>query len=108
MSIFNRKPKHSVCSDCGIHFEPVTGEINKLFADKCGIHRRPLVEREVKIREVEKWARQNWETLYPKYEKDKKKQDEAYAKSLSNWIGTRATPSCGCQHNNLFMQSGMF
>lgn len=114
MNLFNRKPKYSVCSDCGIHFEPITGDpaynVDKKFDNKCGIHRKPLVEREIKIREVEKWARDNWESLYPKMKKEKDKRDAAHAKAMAAYYkqASNRNSGCGCHRSMGSIGMGMY
>ena len=55
-------PNHSVCSECGVHFEPVTGSEAR-WGNLCSTHRKPVKERDLKKDEVINWAANNWERL---------------------------------------------
>lgn len=56
------KPKHSICSVCGVHFEPVTG-YEARWGHLCATHRQPVMERDLKKDRVIAWATSNWERL---------------------------------------------
>ena len=57
------KKKHSVCADCGVHFEPVTG-YEARWGQFCGIHRKEHRERDEKKDAVLRWADKNWIRLH--------------------------------------------
>jgi hypothetical protein len=81
------KQKYSVCAECGVHFEPVTGHESK-WGNLCAVHRKPVKERDEKKTLVIDWATANWEKLYDTAKKEVYEQREAYNKlaqsSLSN------------------------
>ncbi len=51
--------KYSICSECQVHFEPITGD----YADRCMVHRKPLLDLAARKAGVMRWASQNWEEL---------------------------------------------
>lgn len=51
--------RYSVCTECHVHFEPVTG----LFADLCYTHRKPELELHARKQAVILWATSRWEQL---------------------------------------------
>ena len=75
------KQKHSVCKQCGVHFEPVTG-YEARWGDLCSTHRKPVMEKDLKRDAVMRWAGDNWERLAPQMEAEAAKEREAYDKSM--------------------------
>ena len=61
MNFFRKK--HSVCAECGVHFEPVTG-YEARWGQFCATHRKEPRERDEKKDAVLAWAAKNWERLY--------------------------------------------
>ena len=82
MNWFNKVQNHSVCKECGVHFEPVTGYESR-WGDLCSMHRKPAIERSEKKAEVMAWAGINWERLTEQMEKEKAEEMKAYLDMLS-------------------------
>lgn len=61
MKFFQKK--HSVCAECGVHFEPVTG-YEARWGQFCAAHRKEPRERDEKKDAVLQWAAQNWIRLH--------------------------------------------
>lgn len=101
------KPKHSVCKECAVHFEPR----NDAWADLCLEHRKPVMERDSKRDAVTKWARENWEKLYEQYEKDESEKHAAYnALNQQKWSSMAAQQQMAAQQgsnlSNLYILGG--
>lgn len=75
------KPKYSVCSECGVHFEPVTGYESR-WGNLCSIHRKSVKERDEKKDAVLYWASVNWERLAKIMEEERTKQQSDYRSSV--------------------------
>ena len=71
------KQKYSVCAECGVHFEPVTGHESK-WGHLCATHRKPVKERDEKKDLVLSWASKNWEKLYDTAKKETDESQAAY------------------------------
>jgi len=56
------KCKHSVCSECGVHFEPVTGYDEEL-SNLCFDHRRLAARRNMEISRAVNWTKANLEKV---------------------------------------------
>lgn len=61
MKFFQKK--HSVCAECGVHFEPVTG-YEARWGQFCAAHRKEHRENDEKKDAVLAWAAQNWMRLH--------------------------------------------
>lgn len=61
--------KHSVCIECGVHFEPVTGYESR-WGNLCSIHRKPVMARDLLKDRVILWATANWGKLVEMMEKE--------------------------------------
>ena len=64
------KNKYSVCKECGVHFEPVTG-YESTWGDLCSVHRKAVRDRDEKKDSALEWARINWEKVYEMSIKEK-------------------------------------
>lgn len=71
------KPKHSVCAECGVHFEPV-GANEARWGNLCATHRKPVMERDRKKRDVMFWAEAHWERLAVMMEREEIEQRAKY------------------------------
>lgn len=71
------KPKHTVCKECGIHYEPVTG-FESRWGHLCALHRKPVMERDLRKEAVIGWASTNWERLEDMYKKENEANKAAY------------------------------
>jgi len=60
------KPGHATCKDCGIHYDPVVG-LEARWGDFCPMHRKPVMERDLRKDAVISWASGNWERLEAMY-----------------------------------------
>ena len=78
------KPRHSVCSICEVHFEPVTG-YEARWGNLCSLHRKPIRERDEKKDAVMAWASINWEELVERVEKERKETITRFNESI-NWV----------------------
>ena len=92
------KPKHSVCKECGVHFEPVTNHEAR-WGDLCAAHRKPVRERDEKRDAVVAWAAANWERLAKMMEEETAEQRAAYNKMVQANIEQMAVYQ-GQQANN--------
>lgn len=61
MKFFQKK--HSVCAECGVHFEPVTG-YEARWGQFCATHRTEPRENDEKKDAVLAWADKNWRRLF--------------------------------------------
>ena len=73
------KPEHSVCKECGIHYEPVIGHEAR-WGDLCPVHRKSVMEKDLRKDAVVSWAFVNWEKLEAMYLEEKKKEVDTYQK----------------------------
>lgn len=87
-----KKPAHSVCAECGVHFEPVTG-YESTWGHLCATHRKPVRERDEKRAAVISWAASKWEHLVPMMEEDTAKTQEQYNNALSAHMASLANAS---------------
>ena len=71
------KPKFSVCSECGVHYDPVIG-IESPWGHLCKIHRKPVMENDLRKGAVVSWASANWEKLEPAYLKEQEANQASY------------------------------
>ena len=64
MNIFNRlfKADYSVCTECGVHFEPIS-DYDAQVGILCQTHRKPAFELMRRKEFVQRWAALNWEKL---------------------------------------------
>ena len=69
--------RHSVCKECGVHFEPVYG-FESRWGDLCKQHRTPVMERDSKRDRVIAWASANWEKLIDQVEQENTAKNTAY------------------------------
>ena len=92
------KQKHSVCSECGVHFEPVTG-YEARWGTLCATHRKPVKERDEKKDAVLAWASANWERLSRTMEEETAEKRAAYNKMMQDNIAQMAAYQ-GQQANN--------
>lgn len=69
--------KHSVCTECGVHFEPVTG-YEARWGQFCGMHRTEHRQNDEKKDAVLAWAEKNWERLHDQMSQEwmKKQKDQ--------------------------------
>lgn len=111
MNWFKKTQKHGVCKECGAHFEPVTG-YEARWGDLCGIHRKPVMERDLKKDRVVAWAARNWERLTEQMEKENAEERAAYADHQRRGMGALsenyrgqaqgALQQVGCLGRNVF------
>lgn len=85
------KQKHSVCSECGVHFEPVTG-YEARWGNLCAAHRKAVKERDEKKDAVVAWASANWERLAKTMEEETASQRAAYNNMMQANIAQMAAP----------------
>ena len=52
------KPKHRVCCECKVHFEPVTG-YEERWGNYCSVHRAAIMIKDQKSDRVVLWAREH-------------------------------------------------
>jgi hypothetical protein len=69
--------RHSVCTECGVHFEPVTG-YEARWGQLCTVHRKPVRERDEKKDAVIAWATSNWSRLVEQMDKERVEVAPAY------------------------------
>lgn len=89
--------KFSVCSECGVHFEPVTG-YEARWGNLCSTHRKPVKERDLKMDRVISWASRNVERV-AKIMDDETADQAATIKNMMLNFGQRAAAQN--QRNNL-------
>ena len=91
MNIFkrNKPPTYTVCKECGVHFEPVTG-FESRWGDYCHEHRAKVMTRDLKKERVLGWAAQNIDFL----EKIMIKKEDAWKKKNAN-TGTAGVLNSG-------------
>ena len=68
--------RYSVCKECGVHFEPVTG-YEERCGDLCRTHREPVMRADHKRDAVLRWAGANWEKLFDQMITEQQADDEA-------------------------------
>ncbi len=54
--------KHSVCVECGVHFEPVSKELSA-WGHLCAEHRKKPMEDSGRKKRLQVWVDANWERL---------------------------------------------
>ena len=74
------KQKYSVCKECFVHFEPVTG-YEAAWGHLCSVHRKPVMERDLRKRAIIEWASSNWERLEEMYKKETHVTNASYTAS---------------------------
>ena len=72
------KPKYAVCRECGVHYEPVTG-YEARWGHLCFLHRKPVMERDLRKEAVVSWASSNWERLEDMYKKENEAARAAFS-----------------------------
>jgi hypothetical protein len=87
------KPKHSVCSECKVHFEPATGE-DLLWPNLCESHRKPKRDLHMRKLRVQSWAACNWEKLEAQVLEEEKARVAAFNANLQS---TFQSAGCGSQ-----------
>jgi len=70
------KSKYSVCSECGVHFEPVIG-LESRWENLCAAHLKAARERDEKKDAVVAWALSNMERVLEIMKKDADLQRDA-------------------------------
>jgi len=75
MNIF--KFRHSVCKQCGVHFEPATG-FEAQWGHLCSAHRKPVIDEYHRIARVVEWAKRNIDKLEPMMQAEEAEQGKAY------------------------------
>ena len=92
------KQKYSVCAECGVHFEPVTGHESK-WGHLCATHRKPVKERDEKKDLVLSWASLNWEKLYDTAKKEMDELQAAYSKAACSSLADMAASQRAAMSN---------
>lgn len=82
MKLFNRlfAKKFSICSECGVHFEPVVG-YEERWGHLCQAHRKEVRRRDEKRDCVMVWASANWEKLAKQMDEERAEAEAQYNKS---------------------------
>ena len=101
------KPTYSVCSECQVHFEPACG-IEPRWASLCPTHRKPVLERELRIKKVVLWARQNWEKLEPQALEEEKRGQAAQAQGLGSVLAAQQAQAAAAARFPLSYVRGIF
>lgn len=101
------KQQHSVCSECGVHFEPVTG-YDARWGNLCATHRKAVKERDEKKDAVVSWASANWERLVKQMEDEAAEQRAAYNKMLQANIAQMANFQGQAQSQQGALMHGCF
>lgn len=91
------KQKYSVCSECGVHFEPVTG-YEARWGTLCATHRKPIMERDQQKDAVMTWADSNWKRLYKIMEAETANERQAYNQLMQSYLANMAAQ----QSNNYY------
>lgn len=73
--------KFSICSECGVHFEPVVG-YEERWGHLCQAHRKEVRKRDEKRDCVMAWASANWENLAKQMDAERAKEAAEYNKSM--------------------------
>ena len=98
------KPKRSICTECGVHFEPVAGYESR-WGNLCQMHRKPVMERDQRKDAVASWAASNWERLAATMDEENKNQraayNEAMCKAMAQSQRDAANNHCGAQLGGL-------
>lgn len=74
--------RYSVCSECGVHFEPVTG-YEAHWGNLCAIHRKPVKEKDERKDRIIAWALSNLDSVEKLMNEEKKKHDEMRNKAFN-------------------------
>jgi len=69
--------RYSVCTECGVHFETVTG-YEARWGHLCAVHRKPVMQKDEKRDKVIAWATSHWERLVEQVEKEEAAIRAAY------------------------------
>jgi len=88
------KPEFAVCKDCGLHYEPVAG-YEARWGDLCPVHRKSVMERDLRKDAVISWASLNWEKLEKMYLEERKKEADVYQKYLQANLASMANAQYG-------------
>ena len=65
--------KYNVCSECKVHFEPITGYEAK-WGNLCATHRGPVMALAARRQAVIDWAGSRWEKLEPQMLEETQKE----------------------------------
>ena len=83
MKFFQKK--HSVCAECGVHFEPVTG-YEARWGQFCGIHRTERRQNDEKKDAVLAWAAKNVDRLHAQMTEEYQKAAVARSKEANHLL----------------------
>lgn len=87
------KPKYTVCSVCGVHFEPVSGyEVR--WGNLCAIHRVSVKQQDERKDAVISWATANWVRLEKMMKEEYDKNKEQYKQLSQIDISQLAADQC--------------
>lgn len=76
------KPKYTVCAECGVHFESVTG-FDGRRGNLCAFHYKPVMERAMRKDAVLAWAANNIERLGKMMDKELAVEEAEYNKQMA-------------------------
>ena len=89
------KKYYSVCDQCQVHFEPATG-MESHWGNLCPLHRKPVMDKDLRMKRVLDWAKHNWEKLEVQYLDEVKKTQVV----MNDWAQAQSQ-----NINSLFGQS---
>ena len=98
---------YSVCSECKVHFEPVTG-YEARWGNLCSVHRKPVREHEQRYETVIQWARVNWEKLEPQMQEEVKNSAGIFSAAMQAQFNTMAAAQVRAQEQESMFGSGIF
>ena len=78
------KKYYSVCDQCQVHFEPATG-MESHWGNLCPLHRKPVMDKDLRMKRVLDWAKHNWEKLEVQYLDEVKNYQAVIQSTMNDW-----------------------
>ena len=108
MNWFSRKQEYSVCIECKVHFEPATEMEAIRWPYLCPTHRKLVMERELRIDKVVRWARENWEKIEPVALEEERLNQARFSQAIGDLAERqRLAANRGLQGGGLAAHSGL-
>lgn len=105
MKFFNlRKKNYSVCSVCGVHFEPAIG-YEARWGHLCSNHRKDVMIRDQKKESAMNWAEENWEMVAKIMDEEKKEAKKRNQEMLETLACNISSTNSDNYHNQSIYQA---
>ena len=83
------KARYTVCKECGVHFEPVTG-VEARWGDLCKNHRKAVMEKDLRRDAILEYAARNLEKIGEMMDAERAAYSESISKNIKEMMNARA------------------